>query len=486
MVRRLDSTSRATPAAPASRTSPESRARVVALARIDPGPAPRCGETASGPAGSRAIGGAPGAVRGRDADRLRGSVEPGILPQDVQLEPLEVRTRLDPELLREPVADPAEHVERLRLAARAIQGEHQLAGEPLAIRVTGDEIAELTHELLVASCPQVEIDALLDDGQPELLESRDGPAGERLPSHVGERGAAPQPERVAEGVRGPAGLGRRDPSGRSNLRFESSEVDLVGRGAERVARRAREEDVVRLQRPTQARHLDLQHLRGGRRRVAAPESLDEAVGRDGLVEVEDEDRQERPGLAAAERDRPPTRDRLHRPEDADRETARLVSLDARLLCVLHVRPRARPGGDTAAYPERIPDRLTFVRSPTRRVGSGHRRTSDAGTTGDRPDSAARFDRPRRAHERRLRRGGPGRQRAGVRLGPCRSALGVRPGTEPGSGAESDAAARTGCSRRSPSASGVSRPPLPRRGSARSGWKRIVGRSSTGSIRTRTR
>ena len=192
------------------------------------------------------------------------------------------------------------------------------------------------------------------------------------------------------------------------------------------------------------------------------------------------------GFAAAEGDRPPTRDRLHRPEDADRETARLVSLDAKLLCVLHVRPRARPGGDTAAYPERIPDRLTFVRSPTRRVGSGHRRTSDAGTTGDRPDSTACFHRPRRTHERRLRRDGPGASSAPASV----SALAAAPSAPAPAPSRAPAPSPTplpdGVLASIPSASGVSRPPLPRRGSARSGWKRIVGRSSTGSIRARTR
>src|SRR4029079_16860005 len=117
-----------------------------------------------------------------------------------------------------------------------------------------------------------------------------------------------------------------------------------------------------LERPSKPRDLDLEHLRGRRRWVAAPEPLDQAVGGDGLLEVQGEDRQEGPRLAPAEGDRPLTRGRLHRPEDADHETTRPVSLNARLLCVQRVRPRARPGGDAAAYPERIPDRRTFVRS----------------------------------------------------------------------------------------------------------------------------
>ena len=49
--------------------------------------------------------------------------------------------------------------------------------------------------------------------------------------------------------------------------------------------------------------MDLDHLHGARRRLLAPEILDEAVHRHRAVRVEQQPRDERPLRPAAERDR---------------------------------------------------------------------------------------------------------------------------------------------------------------------------------------
>src|SRR5439155_26064853 len=60
--------------------------------------------------------------------------------------------------------------------------------------------------------------------------------------------------------------------------------------------------------------IDLDDLRGGRRPVLAPELLDEPVGGDDLVRVQEEDGQERALLASAEPERSVLLDDLQRAE----------------------------------------------------------------------------------------------------------------------------------------------------------------------------
>jgi hypothetical protein len=81
---------------------------------------------------------------GRDIERR-------VARQDRCLQLLQARPRIEPELLGQPAPELLENVERLGLAAAAIQGEHQLHPKALAQWVLLDESGQLTNELLVTS-----------------------------------------------------------------------------------------------------------------------------------------------------------------------------------------------------------------------------------------------------------------------------------------------------------------------------------------------
>ena len=80
---------------------------------------------------------APGAGRGR-----RG-VERGVLGEDRGLEALELGAGLQAEFLDERAAGAAVGFERVGLAAGAVEREHQLGVEALAVRVLGGQRLQL-------------------------------------------------------------------------------------------------------------------------------------------------------------------------------------------------------------------------------------------------------------------------------------------------------------------------------------------------------
>jgi hypothetical protein len=95
--------------------------------------------------------------------RDRGSSDPGdyrrierrIVVEDGSLEALELIGRLEPKLLvQQPPPGPVD-LERRRLAAAAVQGEHQLPPEALAQRLLRDEALELGDQLGVAAEGQI-------------------------------------------------------------------------------------------------------------------------------------------------------------------------------------------------------------------------------------------------------------------------------------------------------------------------------------------
>ena len=69
-------------------------------------------------------------LAGNARGRRRG-LEIGILPKDPLLQLAQRGTRLEPKLFVEPAPVVAVAVQRLRLAARSVQGQHREALQPL-------------------------------------------------------------------------------------------------------------------------------------------------------------------------------------------------------------------------------------------------------------------------------------------------------------------------------------------------------------------
>src|SRR5262249_10590643 len=142
----------------------------------------------------------------------------------------------EPELVEEKTARVGVHAQGLRLTPGPVQREHPLRAQPLSQRMRRRERLELRHEPVVTAERELRVDALLGREQSQLVESLDLDAERRLVREVGERGPAPERERltqaleralgVAFGVRATALL---------EQSLEPRHVDLAAFCPERVA-----------------------------------------------------------------------------------------------------------------------------------------------------------------------------------------------------------------------------------------------------------
>ena len=122
------------------------------------------------------------------------------------MERLQLRARVDPELVHERRARGGVGVERLGLPAGAVEREHQLPAQSLPQRMLADERLELADELGVAATLEIGVEPRLERDEPELLQPCDLGLRPALVREVGEGGAAPERERRGE-LRGSLGRG---------------------------------------------------------------------------------------------------------------------------------------------------------------------------------------------------------------------------------------------------------------------------------------
>ena len=161
--------------------------------------------------------------------------------------------------------------------------------QPLAVWIRGNERIELGDERGVAPGVEVGGDASVESGQAALLEPCSLRLGERLVGDV--RQGRPPPER--EGLRQRAVL---------DEPLEAVDIELAVVHTQEVARRT-SDDAIGAERLPQRVHVHLQRALAARRRLLAPDPVDQAVHRHDLVRVEEEQRQESPRPGAAERHR---------------------------------------------------------------------------------------------------------------------------------------------------------------------------------------
>ncbi len=199
--------------------------------------------------------------------------ERAVVPEDRLLELLQGRPGLEPELVAQRLAGAREHLERRALAVAAVEREHQLPAQPLSARMLRHERLELGHELAFAADRQVGLDAILEHGEPQLFQPGHLRLRERLVPHVLVGGPAPQRERLAEGrgrrvrLLGPAAL---------DQVLEAREIELAGLELEAVAG-SLAGDPLGAEPAAQGMHLHLERVRSRRRRVLAPQRVDQPV-----------------------------------------------------------------------------------------------------------------------------------------------------------------------------------------------------------------
>ena len=244
-------------------------------------------------------------------------LERGVVAQDRALEPSQLRPRLDADLGEQRGARRVKGRQRIGLLPAAIEGEHELPGEPLAGRGLGHELSQLAGERDVAARGQVGLDAVLEGGEPLLLEARDLRLRERLEREIGERRATPQRQRLAQDRRrvlGPPAGQRATP-----LLHEAREairVELVGADAQAIAGGCRGEHVGVAERLAQPRHVDLDGLHRARRNLVAPQRERQPLRVHGLVGMQQQHGQHRPGLDPSQRHRARLVAHFQRPEYA--------------------------------------------------------------------------------------------------------------------------------------------------------------------------
>ena len=198
-------------------------------------------------------------------------------------------------------ASVAVDLQRFGLAAGAVEGEHLLAADPLARRVLGGAGRELDQQVGVAAACEVGVDAILDRLEPALVEARRVLLHGGLVRDVGERVAVPQVERLAQEPRGGVGVAVVERGATAvGERREALRVELVGADLERVRVPACDQGTV-AERLAQRRNEVVQAATGRGRRGLSPQCVDQPVTRERLGRMQQQDRQQEPLPALAER-----------------------------------------------------------------------------------------------------------------------------------------------------------------------------------------
>ncbi len=119
------------------------------------------------------------------------------MAQDRLLEGAERLSRFEPELVRKkPVRLPVD-LKRLHLATIPVEREHQMAAQPLAERVSLHQSRQLGNEQAISE-RELDLDPAFQGERAEFLEPPNLSLRELLAGEIGERVAAPEPERAAK------------------------------------------------------------------------------------------------------------------------------------------------------------------------------------------------------------------------------------------------------------------------------------------------
>src|SRR5581483_3106203 len=227
-------------------------------------------------------------------------------------EPPELRPRLEPELVREAAPRLPERVERIRLPAASVEGEHQLPPQTLAERVVDERRAQRRDELPILAEGESALELLLERVDAQPLEPARLGVEQRRPGQALQRLPAPEGDRRRDRVR--RGGDVTVPERRARLREQLLELNRVHtRLAERVTV-GRPSDRAFAERRAQARDVVVEGVPRRCRKVLAPEAVHERVDVDDAAAAQREQREQGLPLRAADVCRRPLRQNLERAE----------------------------------------------------------------------------------------------------------------------------------------------------------------------------
>lgn len=225
-------------------------------------------------------------VRHGRARRSRVVLERRVLAEDRPLELLQRAARLQTELLAQQLSRAAVGGERIGLATRPVEGQHQLATQPLLQRVDCDEGFELGDQVGDVTDREVCLDPVLHRGEPELLQASDLVLRELEQAQVGQGGPAPERERLAQRRGGADRIsGGERVATPLEQTLEHRDVELIRSCVEDVASGARLDRPIAAERPSQARDRRLHGVGGRGRRLLPEELVERSLARHVLVGV---------------------------------------------------------------------------------------------------------------------------------------------------------------------------------------------------------
>ena len=269
-----------------------------ASAPLVPEPAPSAGPGPRGTAVGRRARPVDVGDRGRGRRRR-------VRRQQLRVQPLELASGLDAELLGDRPARQRVRLKRLRPPSGLVERPHQQRPQPLPHRVVPDQAAQLRHHLGRPAAGEVRLDAQLGRVEPELGRPLGGGDERRRHRDIGQQRPAPQPERLAEQLgRAVLAPGRQLRPALADERLEHLNVNVVRRHPQQVAGRPADEDPslgVADDLLAQPVHVDADHVVGRARRAFAPQLEDQALGRHELAGPHQQAGQQQPPLGGADR-----------------------------------------------------------------------------------------------------------------------------------------------------------------------------------------
>ena len=238
--------------------------------------------------------------------------------QHLQVGLLGVLAGIDAELVGEVLPQRVVGRERVGGAAAAVQGVHEHHGRAFPGGVAAHERLQFGDGVRGSAEPHQRFEAVLDGPRAQLVEPPGLGRGELEVGELGEGVAAPQRQPGVEPLqRGRVVVGRGGAPRRAEVLLEGGGVERGAVEREDVAGGLEAQPLPRPERAPQPGGVGAQRgHRAGRRRLA-PERDHQAVGGHDPARLDQQGREQRPRLGAAERDRTPVvldRERAQHPE----------------------------------------------------------------------------------------------------------------------------------------------------------------------------
>ena len=266
-----------------------------------------------------------GTELGRQLGRfLRRHSQRRVLRQNRPFQLTQPLARLDPQLLDQCPAPVLVGLQRVGLPVAAVQGEHQLCPKALAVGVLGDQRLELADHVGVPAERELGLDQLLERHHAQIFEPGDLGLRESLVREVGQRRAPPERERPLErrnGALRATGCQLAAPLGDQPL--EPVRVQGLRVKLQLVATLTRDEKVsggtavLTGERPAQTRDARVHRLGSTPRGALTPQLVDQPIGTERLVGMQQQQPEQRPLLDAPKRNRPAIIENFKRAQDAD-------------------------------------------------------------------------------------------------------------------------------------------------------------------------